>query len=214
MTLEPVLGELFDYFVPLATQSRMLAGAPSLSTPQTNILGLNATYLDSLDQLGAVQSFIGWPRLVASTEIVSGQEVGAVRVGTFAAQDMDGPIVVEQVSRLQLSLWSAVLAEAHGTLEWAGAIAEHLALVLEGDRRYLLLMAYAGSETVGALLHDTKAGAAHLWGTLDEAVDRPLLNASAQLAGGSVRVSLPDSSPVVLTDESVVVYTLLKHGTV
>lgn len=49
----------------------------------------------------------------------------------------------------------------------------------------------------------------HLWGTLDPAADAPLLNAAADLSGGNVRVSLPDTSPLSVPEAEVLTFTLL-----
>ncbi len=206
-----VLAKLIDYFAPLATRHSGFPGGVHLSTPEVNVLGLNAAYLGTPAALHFVEQQGGQPRVVASEFVVAGQDVGGVRVGTFVAASAPPTIQVEQVSRLQLWVWSQVLAEAHDTPEWGGAIARHLARKLEGERDSVLLLAYDGHEPVGALLWRAMAGggAAHLWGTLDAAADRPLLNAAAELGGGELRVSLPDSCALSMTGEQTVVFTLL-----
>jgi len=215
-SLPPVLAELVAYFGPLSTLRRDEAGAVTLHTPQVNVLGMNATFLPDaspahLQRVVREHHEQGGPALVASTGPLGvGEEVAAVRVGPYLPMPEPGAIVVEQVSRLTLPTWAAVLAEAHGTPEWAGGLSRQLALRLEGDRDAALLMAYAGGEPVGALLWRPSAqgGVAHLWGTLDPAADAPLLNAAHALAG-TLRVSLPDSSPLGVVDEAVVRFTLL-----
>jgi len=220
--LPGVLAELVQYFGPLAAVRRELAGAALLHTPSVNVLALNAAFLPDSDPrrlppIAAWQRARGEPALVATTGRLPGEaspaksppaeEVAALRVGTCLPPPGAGSIVVEQVSRLSLPLWTAVLAEAHGTPEWAAPLARHLAARLEGDSRAVLLLAYAGGEAVGALLWRAEAegggGSAHLWGTLDPGVDAPLLNAAGEL-GGRLRVSLPDHSPVALVTEEVV----------
>lgn len=216
MPLPPALAELVAYFGPLSTERRDEGGAVTLHTPSVNILALNATFVPDADSaaLGRVRRWAAEQdasSLVASTlALPTGEEMTAVRVGTFHPVSEPGVVVVEQVSRLSLPVWAAVLAEAHGTPEWAQALARHLAPRLEGDRGAALLMAYAGGEPVGALLWRASAGggSAHLWGTLDPAADAPLLNAAHALGGG-LRVSLPDSSPLTVADEAVVRFTLL-----
>jgi hypothetical protein len=104
---------------------------------------------------------------------------------------------------------AGVLAEAHGLDDWAGPLGTSLAraLALPELRGAVLLLAYAGAEAVGTLL--LHSGAAHLWGTLDPAVDQPLLSAAAELAGGTVLTSLTDQSPLQLADETEICYALL-----
>ncbi|MFB9993504.1 hypothetical protein ACFFLM_16175 [Deinococcus oregonensis] len=215
-TLPPVLAELVAYFEPFSTVRRDFRGVVTLHTPGINVLALNASYLpeDAGDVLPLVRA---WhlaqdaPPLVASTSAVTGEDVGGLRVGTFTPVPDPGVIVVEQVSRLHLTTWAGVLAEAYGAAEWEGALAQHFAKPLEDDPTSVLLMAYAGGEAIGSLLwRDLDVqGAAHLWGTLDPAADAPLLNAAAELSGGHVRASLPDTSPLHLADAKIVGFTLL-----
>lgn len=216
MVLPPALAELLAYFEPLSTIRRDFRGTATLHTPGVNVLALNATYVPDLDP-GRLALVRAWhhaqdmPALIASEgKAGPGEEVAAVRVGTYHPAPDPGVLRVEQVGRLLLPGWAAVLAEAHGTPEWAGPLARYLAARLEGDRDVSLLLAYAGSEEVGALLWRAgeAGGSAHLWGTLDPAADAPLLNAAHAL-GGHLSASLPDSSPLEVADEAVVTYRLL-----
>lgn len=217
MSLPPALTELIAYFEPLSTVRRDFRGAVTLHTPGVNVLALNATYLpdadpDRLPLVAAWHQAQEMPALVAATVPLPGAEVGAVRVGTYHPQPEPGLITVEQVSRLSLPAWVAVLTEAHETPAWAGVLARHLAARLEGDPAFTLLLAYAGGEAVGSLLWRAApggGGAAHLWGTLDPAADAPLLNAAHALSG-SLRASLPDTSPLSLADEVAVTFHLLE----
>ncbi|MEF2278208.1 hypothetical protein V3W47_07840 [Deinococcus sp. YIM 134068] len=216
MSLPPALAELVASFEPLSTVRRDFRDAVTLHTPGVNVLALNATFLpdanpDRLPLVRAWHHAQEMPALVASVEVPTGEEVAAVRVGTYHPVPDAGVLRVEQVSRLHLPTWAAVLAEAHGTPEWAGPLSRHLAPRLEGDRDTALLLAYAGSEEVGALLWRAGpdgGGTAHLWGTLDPAADAPLLN-TAHALGGGLRASLPDSSPLSVHDETVVTFGLL-----
>ncbi|MBB5235387.1 hypothetical protein [Deinococcus budaensis] len=209
--LPSVLAELVAYFAPLASERRDRGGAVTLQTPGVNVLALNATFLPGADCAPDGTSPQGRARLVATAVPVAGEEVGAVRVGSYLPQGRAGGVVVEQVSRLSLPLWAGVLAEAYETPEWAPALARHLAARLEGDRDTALLLAYAGGEALGALLWRAGPGGgghAHLWGTLDPGVDAPLLNA-AQALGTHLRASLPDSSPLALVGGETVRFSLL-----
>jgi hypothetical protein len=213
--LPPVLAELVAYFGPLSLLRRDFRGAVTLRTPGVNVLALNATFLpdadpDRLPLVAAWHHAQEMPALVAATVPLPGEEVGAVRVGPYHPQSASGSIIVEQVSRLSLPLWTAVLAEAHGTPDWAPALARQFAARLEGDPAATLLLAYAGGEAVGALLWRAQGegGSAHLWGTLDPGVDAPLLNAAHALSG-KLRVSLPDTSPVVIEAAGEVRFCLL-----
>lgn len=216
MALPPVLSELVAYFEPLSTLRRDFRGGVTLHTPGVNVLALNATFLpdadpDRLPLVAAWHHAQEMPALVAATVPLPGEEVGSVRVGSYHPSPDTGVIVVEQVSRLALPTWAAVLAEAHGTPEWAGVLARHLAPRLEGDRDAALLTAYAGGEAVGALLWRAApegGGGAHLWGTLDPGADVSLLNAAHALGSG-LRASLPDTSPLEVADEVTVTYRRL-----
>ena len=108
--------------------------------------------------------------------------------------------MVEQVSRLHMARFAAVLAEAAELPEWAAPLGRGLAAALERLPAATLLLAYAGREEIGALLH--LPGAAHLWATLDPAADAPLLNAALALSGGELWTSLPDSSPLTAAGRS------------
>ncbi|OLV16826.1 hypothetical protein [Deinococcus marmoris] len=196
--LPAVLSELIDYFAPLSTFQREEGGAVTLLTPGVNVLGLNATYLPEV--VPDLRSALAWhevhelPPLLASLSPVAGaQQVSALEVGTFTPVELqESGIVVEQISRLHMQKWADVLTAAYGTPEWATLLAQHLAARLEGQRDYLLLLAYDGAgEVVGALLwHGIKGkGAAHLWGVTDETARLPLLNAAWALAEG-LRVSV------------------------
>lgn len=216
MALPPVLTELIAYFEPLSTLRRDFRGAVTLYTPGVNVLALNATFVpdadpDRLPLVAAWHHAREMPALVAATVPLPGEEVGTVRVGSYHPYLDAGVIVAEQVSRLALPAWTAVLAEAHGTPEWAGPLARHLAPRLEGDPGVMLLTAYAGGEQVGALLWRAGAGgrgSAHLWGTLDPAADAPLLNAAHALGDG-LHTSLPGTSPLTVVDEMTVTFRLL-----
>ncbi|GGI93585.1 hypothetical protein [Deinococcus wulumuqiensis] len=212
------LSELLAYFRPLAAERRDLGSGPVLQTPGVNVLALNAAYVAQAPTEAAeaeLHTFFtghGAPPLVLSPYTWDGQDVGGLRVGEWrAGKTATEHIAVEQVSRLQLATWAAVLAESYEALDWAGLLAQHFAARLEGRRDFALLLAYAGHDPVGAGLWraEGKGGAMHLWGTLDPAADAPLLNAAAQLAGGRVRVSLPDASPLHLPDAEVLTFTLL-----
>jgi len=195
--------ELLTYFQPLAAEHYDLGPCAILQTPGANILALNAAFFpaEAAENLPDVRRWFsarGRPALLLSDAAL----LGETREN----------IIVEQVSRLQLSLWSAVLAESYETLEWAPALARHFAARLEGDRASTLLLAYADGDPVGAGLWRTGpggTGAMHLWGTLDPAADAPLLNAAADLSGGNVRVSLPDTSPLSVPEAEVLTFTLL-----
>ncbi|BDP41043.1 hypothetical protein DAETH_10120 [Deinococcus aetherius] len=222
MSLPPALAELVAYFEPLSTVRRDFRGAVTLHTPGVNVLALNATYLPDADQ-GRLPLVRAWhhaqdmPALVASAgESAGGEEVAALRVGEYHPTGTEftgdvGVIRVEQVGRLHLPVWAATLAEAYGTPEWASALSRHLAAWLEGERDVTLLLAYAGSEEVGALLWRAMpggGGTAHLWGTLDPAADAPLLD-TAHALGGGLWASLPDHSPLGVQDETVITFSLL-----
>ncbi|MCP2013121.1 hypothetical protein L1280_000249 [Deinococcus sp. HSC-46F16] len=214
--LPPALADLLAYFGPLASGQEEVAGGVALHTPGTNVLALNAVFLPDAEShrlCGAAewQKARGRPPLVAVEESTGGEEVASFHVGTYQAGPSASPFTVEQVSRLHLPQWAAVLAEAHGTPDWAGALSRHLAGRLEERRDYALLLAYAGEEAVGALLWQAAGvgGRAHLWGTLDPAVDRALLDGAAAL-GAPLFVSLPSGSPAQLADTPEVAFFLMK----
>ncbi|THF87999.1 hypothetical protein E7T09_01890 [Deinococcus sp. KSM4-11] len=209
------LGDLVAYHAPLSTFQREQGGATTLLTPGVNVLALNATFLpdDPSDvDMTAVRDWHegqGVPVLVASTGPVPGaRAVARLRVGTLTGMDaeLEAGVVVEQVSRLTLPSWARVLAEAHGTPGWADALAQHLAVRLEGDRDAALLLAYREGTPVGALLWRS-SGAAHLWGSLDRRATRPLLRAAAEL-GGPLRVSEVGQT-LPLDDAQEIIYSLL-----
>ncbi|WP_034384953.1 hypothetical protein [Deinococcus sp. YIM 77859] len=218
MTLPPALAQLVTYFEPLSGLRRDFQGAVTLQTPGVNILALNASFVPDADP-ARLAALLRWhdtqvlPPLLASTVPLPGEAVATLRLGTYHLSAAPRAITVEQVSRLALSTWAAVLTEAYGTPEWAAPLARHLAARLEGDRAYTLLLAYAGGEAVGALLWraDSLGGAAHLWGTLDPAADAPLLNAAFEL-GGSLRASLPETSPLTVTEAAEVSFRLAPPG--
>lgn len=203
-----VLPSLLAYFRPLASRVDDDAGQVTLLTPEVNVLALNATYL-----MGETSAKMR-SRLVASTRAVPGRDVGGLRVGEYVRQvTQAGPesgVVVEQVSRLHVGEWAAVLAQAYDTPDWTSALARHFARKLEGERDSVLLMAYQQGRAVGALLW--RAGAAHLWGTLKETAAAPLLNAASELGGSALWVSLPDSSSLHLPQFQVVQFTLVGPG--
>ena len=201
--LAPALQTLLDYYRPLSTFSHGWAGGESLLAPGTNLLGANALYLSEEVDEAVLNSARTWAleHEVPPLRLHLGPagDAGTLRVGTVRASGRPSAVLVEQLSRLHLPRWAGVLAESHGQSEWAAPIARHLAARLEGLPHAALLLAYAGHEAVGALLWQPSG--AHLWGTLDEAVDAPLLEAAAELSGGEVMVSLPDTSPVSAVDE-------------
>jgi hypothetical protein len=203
--MDPALVSLLTYFRPLATLHRTWPdGSAALLSPGVNLLGANAAYLEQELDWDAAQAWAAperWPLLRARLDTGNAQAeiVGTLHVGTFQATASESPLQVEQISRLNLPTWAGVLAEAHGQPEWAPFLARHLATRLEGVRDCALLLAYAGAEPVGALLWQPSG--VHLWGTLDEAVDAPLLHAAAELSGGELLVSLLDSSPVGVVNE-------------
>ena len=213
--MDPALASLLAYFRPLATLSRIWpGGSEALLSPGVNLLGANAAYLDAEADWDAAHTWAReyrWPLLRARLDggqhvPAQAQGVGTVRVGMVRATSLRGPLQIEQVSRLTLPVWAEVLAEAHAHPEWSPVLARHLAARLEGVRDYALLLAYAGAEPVGALLWQPSG--AHLWGTLDAAVDHTLLSAAADLSGGELLASLPDSSPVQGEDEVTVRFEL------
>ncbi|MPY66036.1 hypothetical protein F8S09_04900 [Deinococcus sp. SDU3-2] len=183
-----------------------------------NVLGLNAAFLpgaapERLREAAAWQRSRGYPPLVAVPGRVggAGEEIASLRCGVYRADPSPSPLTAEQVSRLHLPRWAAVIAEAHGTPEWGSALARHLGRVLEGRRDYTLLLAYAGSEAVGALLWQAAGagGRAHLWGTLDPAVDGALLNGAATL-GEFLLASVPSTSPISVVEAEEVSFFLMK----
>jgi hypothetical protein len=216
--LPPAAADLVAYHAPLSTVQRAQGGAVTLLTPGVNVLALNATFLPddasdvNLDMVRGWHEGQGVPVLLASTAAVPGaREVARVRVGTLAGPPggPDSAVAVEQVSRLQLPGWARVLAQAHGTPEWAQALARQLAPRLEGDRDAALLLAYRDGEAVGSLLWRAApgGGAAHLWGALEAGAVQPLLRTAAAL-GGTLRVSDPGGA-VALAGARDVIYSLL-----
>lgn len=220
MPLPDSLSELLRYFEPLAAERHDLGSGPVLQTPGVNVLALNAVYASAppsdADRADLLAFFAARdaPPLVLSPYTWDGQDVGGLRVGEWRAGETAAEhVAVEQVSRLQLATWAAVLAESYDALDWAGLLTRHFAARLEGQRDFVLLLAYAGHDPVGAGLWQAGegGGAMHLWGTLDPAADVPLLDAAANLADGRVRVSLPDTSPLELADAEVLTFTLLSQ---
>ncbi|KEF33229.1 hypothetical protein RDMS_13625 [Deinococcus sp. RL] len=226
--LPPALADLFAYGEPLAAGWEEVAGGVALFAPGTNVLALNAALLPDaaparLREAAAWQRARGQPPLLAvvGEEGRRAEAVASVRVGFYCAGEapasaQPSPFAVEQVSRLHLPQWAAVLAEAYSTLEWAGALARHLAGRLEGRRDYVLLLAYAKGEAAGALLWQAAdtGGRAHLWGTLNPAATRPLLDGAAALAPSfPLRVSVPSaiSLSLPLTEAAEVSFILMKN---
>ncbi|MGI8748206.1 MAG: hypothetical protein ACR2J4_07665 [Deinococcus sp.] len=208
------LASLLAYYEPLAALRRDFRGTATLHTPGSPLLAANASYLlsgsdgDVLPLLRAWHHAHDAPPLVASAGPLAGQEPQeSWRCGRYRPSGLHGPLAVEQVSRLHLSTFAGILAEAQGLPEWAGPLARSLAPRLEALPSSTLLLAYAGSEAVGALL--LLGAAAHLWATLDPGVDRALLDAAAELAGGTLEVSLTDTSPLSVEDQAEVCFTLL-----
>lgn len=224
--LPPSLADLFAYFEPLAAGWEEVAGGVALFAPGTNVLALNAALLpdaapERLREAAAWQRARGRPPLLALEGWAGAGTVAALRVGFYRAEEAPAPaepspFAVEQVSRLHLPQWAAVLAGAYRTPEWAGALARHLAGRLEGRRDYVLLLAYAKGEAVGALLWQAAdtGGRAHLWGTLNPAATRPLLDGAAALAPSfPLRVSVPSaiSLSLPLTEAAEVSFILMKN---
>lgn len=214
MPTPDALSSLLAYYEPLSTLRRDVRGAATLYTPDSPLLGANAAYLLPGTDPGVLPLLRAWfeakdaPPLVASLGALPGREpVETWRVGPYVARPDSGVIVVEQISRLHMAGFAAVLAEAHGLPEWAAPLARGLAASLERLPHAALLLAYAGGEPIGALL--SLPGAAHLWGSLDVAADAPLLNAALELSGGALMTSLPDTSPLDVQDAAEVCFTLL-----
>ena len=209
--LPPVLQNLLEYYRPLSTFSHGWAGGESLLAPGTNLLGANAAYLPEEADESTLAAARDWAEQHDLPPLRlrpgSAGDAGTLRVGVWRAAAGPSAIQVEQISRLHLPRWAEVLSEAHGQGEWATPLARHLAARLESLPNTALLLAYAGNEAVGALLWQPCG--AHLWGTLDAAVDAPLLSAAAALSGEELSVSLPDSSPLSVTDEQTVSFGLL-----
>ncbi|ULH15931.1 hypothetical protein MF271_04685 [Deinococcus sp. KNUC1210] len=209
------LESLVAYYEPLSALTRDLHGSMTLQTRATPLLGANASYLlpgahpDVVPLLRVWHESQGSHPLFASLHPIPGAEhVQTLRVGTYSPVPESGVIVVEQLSRLHMARFAALLSEAHELADWAAPLGKSLASSLERLPSATLLMAYAGSEEIGALLH--LPGAAHLWATLDPAADAPLLNRAAELSGGEVWTSLPDSSPLTVQNGAEVIFSLLK----
>ncbi|MFC4453178.1 hypothetical protein [Deinococcus sonorensis] len=207
------LERLLAYYRPLSTVQREVRGVPTLHTPGSPLLGVNASYLRDGDQ-ALLPLLRAWylgqdaPPLVASLEPLPGLEVvETLRVGRYRPHPQPEVLAVEQVSPLQLARFSTVLAEASGLPEWSGALTRSLQAALPNVPDPLLLMAYAGGEPVGALL--LHSGAAMLWATLHPAADRPLMNRAAELNGGEVWTSLTDHSALELDEVGEVCFTQL-----
>lgn len=200
--MSPDLADLLEYFAPLATTRRESAGGVvTLLTPGTNVLGLNAAYVPA----GAPDPHPAAPVTLSERWGTGGGDrdvVAALCITTLGVATVDpvkpGPaapdagIVVEQVGRLHLPEWCRVLAQAHGTPGWAGALALHFAAVLETRRDYALLLAYRQGEAVGAALWrptGASGNAAHLWGVRFAGAQAPLLQAAQALGGGPLRYS-------------------------
>jgi hypothetical protein len=208
------LESLLAYYEPLSTLRRDFRGAATLHTPGSPLLGANASYLLGAVSLDVLPLLKVWhlahdaPPLIASLgELPGVRPEQTLRVGVYRPIPAPDLVVVEQLSRLHMASFTAVLAEAHGVPEWAAALGTGLAASLERTPDSVLLMAYAGGEELGALLW--RPGGAHLWGSLDPAADAPLLNAAAELAACPLWTSLPDSSPLSVDDGAEVCFTLL-----
>ncbi|WP_407570812.1 hypothetical protein [Deinococcus altitudinis] len=210
----PALESLLAYFGPLSTLRRDFRGAVTLHTPGSPVLGANASYLlqgnspDVLPLLKVWHQAHDAPPLIASVGELPGiRPEQTLRVGEYWPVSGPGIVVVEQLSRLHMARFAAVLAEAHGVPEWASPLATGLAASLERMPAAVLFLAYAGGEEIGALLWHQ--GGAHLWGSLDPAADAPLLNAAAELSADPLWTSLPDSSPLSMQGATEVCFTLL-----
>ncbi|WP_104990981.1 hypothetical protein [Deinococcus sp. NW-56] len=219
LPLSAALTDLLAYYGPLASERAEVAGGVALHTPGVNVLGLNAAFLpgaapERLREAATWQRSRGHPPLVAVPGRArgTGEEIASLRCGVYRADSSPSPFTAEQVSRLHLPRWAAVLAEAHGTPEWGSALARHLARSLEGRRDYALMLAYAGSEAVGALLWQAAGagGRAHLWGTLDPAVDGALLNGAATL-GEFLLASVPPTSPISVVEGEEIGFFLMNE---
>lgn len=210
----PALDSLLSYYEPLSALRRDFRGTATLHTPGSPVLGANASYLlpgsptDVLPLLKVWHQAHEAPPLIASLgELPGAPPERTLRVGVYHPSPEPGVIVVEQLSRLHMARFAAVLAEANDVPEWALPLGRTLAASLERLPGAALLMAYAGGEEIGALLWQESG--AHLWASLDPAGDAPLMNAAAELSGGSVWTSLPDDSPLRLPGAAEVCFTLL-----
>jgi len=208
------LDSLLSYYEPLSTLRRDFRGTATLHTPGSPVLGANASYLlpgsspDVLPVLKVWHQAHEAPPLVASLgELPGAPPVLTLRAGVYHPSPEPGVIVVEQLSRLHMARFAAVLAEANEVPEWAAPLGRTLAASLERLPGAVLLLAYAGGEEIGALLW--QEGNAHLWASLDPAADAPMMNAAAELSGGQVWTSLPDDSPLTLPGAAEVCFTLL-----
>ena len=209
------LESLLAYYEPLSALRRDFRGAATLHTPGSPLLGANASYLlpgaspDVLPLLKVWHQAHDAPPLVASLEELPGNRPEqTLRVGEYQPVPDPGIVVVEQLSRLHMARFAAVLTEAYSVPEWAAPLGRGLAASLERLPAAVLLLAYAGGEELGALLW--QPAGAHLWGSLDPAADAPLLNAAAALAPGPLWTSLPDTSPLSVNGAAEVCFTLLK----
>ena len=206
MTLPP---DLIAYHARLATLRRDLRGATVLHAPGTPLVGANAAYVETEEGLLRARMWFagqGVPPVFASTRDLTGvQVILEGTVGTYAPQPAPGPIVVEQASRLHLRTASEVLAQAWAAPEWAEPLAVHLARTLEDARDLTLLLAYENGEACGALLHLSQG--AHVWGVTRDPALATLLNAAAELSGGSVRTTLNPEHPLTLSDATRVTYS-------
>lgn len=220
----PALESLLAYYEPLSTLRRDFRGTATLHTPGSPLLGANASYLLGGASLDVLPLLKVWheshtaPPLVASLGELPGRTPEQTfRVGLYHPQPEPGIIVVEQTSRLHTARFAGVLAEACELPEWAAPLGKGLAASLERLPGAVLLLAYAGGEAIGALLWQpgeaglgAALGSAHLWGTLDPAADAPLLNAAAHISGGApLWTSLPDDSPLTVSDPAEVCFTLI-----
>ncbi|WP_425147488.1 hypothetical protein [Deinococcus sp.] len=208
------LDSLLTYFEPLSTLRRDFRGTATLHTPGSPLLGANASYLPegSSPDLFALlrvwhQAHDSPPLVVSASPLPGLPAVESLRVGPYLSAYQPGMIVAEQVSRLHLDRFAAVLCESCGLPEWAAPLSRTLASSLEHALAATLLLAYAGDQEIGALL--LLGNAAHLWGTLDPAADAPLLNAAAALVDGDLWTSLPDTSPLSVSGGAEVHYSLL-----
>ncbi len=220
----PALESLLAYYEPLSTLRRDFRGTATLHTPGSPLLGANASYLLGGASLDVLPLLKVWheshtaPPLVASLGELPGRTPEQTfRVGLYHPQPEPGIIVVEQTSRLHMARFAGVLAEACELPEWAAPLGKGLAASLERLPGAVLLLAYAGGEAIGALLWQpgeaglgAALGSAHLWGTLDPAADAPLLNAAAHISvGAPLWTSLPDDSPLTVSDPAEVCFTLI-----
>ncbi|ADV67224.1 hypothetical protein [Deinococcus maricopensis] len=206
MTLPP---DLLAYHARLAALRRDLRGATVLHAPGTPLIGANAAYVESDEGLLRARLWFagqGVPAVFADTRALTGaRTVLDASVGTYAPQAAPGSVRVEQTSRLHLRAAADLLARVWDAPDWADPLAAHLSRTLEGARDFTLLLAYDAGEPCGALLLLREG--AHVWGVTHAPALPALLNAAADLNGGTVRTTLTPEHPLTLSDVTRVTYS-------